>query len=82
MEPEGSLPFSQESSTGPHPEPDQSSSYHPILFQIHYNIILPPTLSSSFWLSHKNPICIPLEKCVVMILNYSEWIFLCMHFDC
>jgi hypothetical protein len=31
MQPEGSLPHSQESSTGPYPEPDQSSSYHPIL---------------------------------------------------
>jgi hypothetical protein len=32
MEPEGSLPFSQEPSTGPDPEPDQSSPYHIILF--------------------------------------------------
>jgi hypothetical protein len=31
MEPEGSLPFPQGSSTGPYPESDQSSSYHPIL---------------------------------------------------
>jgi hypothetical protein len=32
MEPEGSLPYSQEPSTGPYPEPDQSNPYHPILF--------------------------------------------------
>jgi hypothetical protein len=31
MEPEGSLSRSQEPSTGPYPEPDRSSPYHPIL---------------------------------------------------
>jgi hypothetical protein len=30
MEPENSLPCSQEPSTGPYPEPDQSNPYHPI----------------------------------------------------
>jgi hypothetical protein len=30
-EPEGSLPCSQEPSTGPYPKPDQSSLYHPNL---------------------------------------------------
>jgi hypothetical protein len=34
MKPEGSLPCSQESSTGPYPEPDQSNPYHPILCKI------------------------------------------------
>jgi hypothetical protein len=29
---EGSLLCSQEPSTGPYPEPDQSSPYHPILY--------------------------------------------------
>jgi hypothetical protein len=31
MEPEGSLPCSQELSTGPYPQPDQSSPYNLIL---------------------------------------------------
>jgi hypothetical protein len=31
MELEGSLPRSQEPSTGPYPKPDQSNSYHLIL---------------------------------------------------
>jgi hypothetical protein len=31
MEPEGSLPCSQEPSTDPNPDPDHSSPYHPIL---------------------------------------------------
>jgi hypothetical protein len=32
MEPEGSLPCSQEPFTCPYPESDQSYLYHPILF--------------------------------------------------
>jgi hypothetical protein len=31
MEPEGLLPCSQDASTGPYPEQDQSNPYHPIL---------------------------------------------------
>jgi hypothetical protein len=31
MESEGSLPYLQEPSTGPSPEPEQSSPYHPII---------------------------------------------------
>jgi hypothetical protein len=31
MEPEVSLPCSQEPSTGPYPQPDKSNPYHPIL---------------------------------------------------
>jgi hypothetical protein len=41
MEPEGSLPCSQEPTIGPYPEPDQSSPYYCIHFsKIHLNIIL------------------------------------------
>jgi hypothetical protein len=42
MEPEGSLPCSQEPSTDPYPEPDQPSLYNSILPKIHFNIILLP----------------------------------------
>jgi hypothetical protein len=32
MEPEGSLPYSQEPSTGPYSKPDQANPYHLILY--------------------------------------------------
>jgi hypothetical protein len=48
IEPGGSLTCSQEPSTGPCPEPDQSSPFNPILFfMINCNIIIPPTSMSS-----------------------------------
>jgi hypothetical protein len=40
MEPEGSIPCSQESFTGPYPELYQSNPLHPILSKIH--LIHPP----------------------------------------
>jgi hypothetical protein len=46
MEPEGSLPCSQDPATGVKPEPDESSPHLPTLFsKIHSNIILPSTSS-------------------------------------
>jgi hypothetical protein len=48
MEPESSLPYSLQRSTGPYPESDQSSQYHPsYLYKIRLNIIYPPTSWSS-----------------------------------
>jgi hypothetical protein len=50
MKPEGSLWCSQEPSTAPYPDPDQSKPYHPIpsyLSKIHFNIVHPPTSWSS-----------------------------------
>jgi hypothetical protein len=50
MEPEGSLPCSQQSATCPYPEQDQSSLCPPsYLSKIHFNIILPSTPGSSKW---------------------------------
>jgi hypothetical protein len=50
MEHEGSLPYSQEHSTSPYPEPDRSSPYQRILSYLsnnQFNIIHPPTSWSS-----------------------------------
>jgi hypothetical protein len=51
MEPEGSLPCSQELATGPYPKPDQSSPYHPVLSILilctHLRIGLPSGLFTS-----------------------------------
>jgi hypothetical protein len=66
MEPEGSLPHSQEPFIDPYPEPDHSSPHHPILFlhdpfqyyPLIYDFVLVASLS--LWLSHQQPICIPL----------------------
>ena len=50
MEPEGSLPHSQQPATCPCPEPDQSSPVRPSHFlNILHNIILPSMRGSSKW---------------------------------
>jgi hypothetical protein len=58
MEPEGSLPCSQEPSTGACPEPDESSPYHSILYLVRSisilsfdtRVVLPSGLCSSGFL--------------------------------
>jgi hypothetical protein len=51
MEPEGLITCSQEPSTGPYPESDQSTPYHPILSKIHLNIILVTFFLMAFLIS-------------------------------
>jgi hypothetical protein len=78
IEPEGSLPCSQERSTGSYPEPVQSNPSH--LSKIHFNIVHPPTpwssqWSLSFWISHQYPTCIPLlpQSCYMPCLPHPPW---------
>jgi hypothetical protein len=62
MEPEGSLACSQEHSTGPYPEPAQSTPSY--LSMIHFNIVHPPTPWSSHWsFSFQYPTRIPRLPC-------------------
>jgi hypothetical protein len=61
MEPEVSLPCSQDPSTGPYSEPDHSSQYHSILSKIDFNIIHSPTS----WF------CVHLYTPLGTTINYS-----------
>jgi hypothetical protein len=47
MEPEGSLPYSQEHASGPNPEPDEYFLPQPYFSRTHFNIIFPSTARSS-----------------------------------
>jgi hypothetical protein len=64
MEPEGSLPYSEEPSTSLYPEPDKSSPYHttlrlynPFLYYLPIYILV-FLVVLAFWLS-QYPICLP-----------------------
>jgi hypothetical protein len=52
MEPEGSLPHSQELSTAPYPEPDQSSPHHPIRPLQDPSYYYPPTYVFVFLMAY------------------------------
>jgi hypothetical protein len=74
--PEGSLPCSQEPSTGLYAEPDWSSPYHPFSLRsiliLSTHLLLGLRSALSFWLSHQYPIWIPL-------LPHSSYMFCPTH---
>jgi hypothetical protein len=91
MEPEGSLPRSQDPVTCPCPEPDQSRS-HPsnrFLFKTHENIIRSCTPRSSKWspslrFPRQNPMCTSFVPHTCYLLSpayfgeeYKSWSSLC-----
>jgi len=64
MEPESSLPQSQETATHPYPEPHQSSPcplFH--FLKTHFNIILPSTRGSSNWSFSSTVLIFQIEWC-------------------
>jgi hypothetical protein len=85
MEPECSLPCSQEPSSRPYPEPNKSNQYHTILYlslsltsililSTHLLLGLP---SSLFLLAfHQYPICIPLLRysCYLPYPSHPPWL--------
>jgi hypothetical protein len=87
MEPEGSIPCSQEPSTGPilsHIHPLRSIPSY--VSRIHFNIVHPPTSWSSQWslsfrLSHQYPkaLVMPLVNCIYRPLYIANTYLKCEH---
>jgi hypothetical protein len=85
MEPEGSLPCSQEPSTGPYTEPDQSNPYHTIrsllrsisLLSTHLRLGLPTGLFPSGFLTNilYAFLFVPLVLHVLAISSSFTWLF-------
>ena len=80
MEPEGSLPHSQQPATCPCPEPDPSSPRTPSHFSTtHFNIILSFVPGSSKWspslrFPHQSPVCTSplIHTCYMPCPSQSE----------
>jgi hypothetical protein len=80
MELEGSLPWSEESTTGSYPEPDESIP-HPssCYLKINFNNIIQSTHRSS-WCSlslrffYQNIICIPMPGVVLATPSHPPWL--------
>jgi hypothetical protein len=69
MEPEGSLPRSQEPVTGPYPEPDQSISCYSILF-LYEQFYYPP----NFFLIISFLVVFPPEPCSMHFNRHAYYI--------
>jgi hypothetical protein len=69
MEPESSSPCSQELSTGPKPEPDQSNQYHPIPF----NIVRYRPVAKRWLCKHQQLLCNKrINKHPFLLLDYKN----------
>jgi hypothetical protein len=80
MKPGGSIPCSQQSATGPYPEPDAFSPHPPTLFpNIHSNIVFSSTSRSSEWpppfrcSDHKCEYIYLSHACYIPRLYYPPW---------
>ena len=71
MEPEVSLPHSQQPATCPYPEPDRSSPCPIPFFTIHFNIILPSTPGSFKWFL---PLGFPIKTLYAPLLSPPSYV--------